>query len=69
MDPLAIVEEKYHAVVTLGYSLILAIIVWVLKMTSLERWLLWLAGVIFLAAVLRTIRKGVDGPKQFDLGP
>ena len=67
MDPLATVEEKYHVVVTVGYSLIVAIIVLVLKASAVERLVLWLLGVIFFAGVLRGIRKGIDAPPKFEL--
>lgn len=67
MDPLATVEEKYHLVVTVGYAVIVAIIVLVLKASLLERLGLWALGLIFFAAVLRTIRKGVDAPPKFEL--
>ena len=67
MDPLVTVEEKYHLVVTVGYSLIVAIIVLVLKASAAERLVLWGLGVLFFASVLRAIRKGVDGPPKFEL--
>ena len=63
-----LLEEKYHVVVTLGYSLILGVIVLALRMALVERIAIWLVGVIFVATVLRRIRKGVDGRPQFDTG-
>jgi membrane protein implicated in regulation of membrane protease activity len=67
MDPLIVVEEKYHLVVTAGYAIVVGVIVLVLRTSPLERICLWLLGVIFFASVLRRIRKGVDGPPHFDL--
>jgi hypothetical protein len=61
------VEEKYHVVVTLGYSFILAVIVLVLRMTLVERIAVWAFGVIFVATLLRRIRKGLDARPKFDL--
>jgi hypothetical protein len=67
MDPLAVVEEKYHLFVTVGYGFVIAVIVLVLRASPLERVGLWAVGMIFFAAVLRTIRKGVDGPPHFEM--
>lgn len=67
MDPLATLEEKYHLVVTVGYSLVVAIVVLVLRESALERIVLWLLGVLFFAGVLRGIRKGIDAPPKFEL--
>jgi len=59
-------EEKYHVVVTLGYSVVAAIILAVLRTSITERLALWLVAAIFFASVLRLIRKGIDPPKHFD---
>jgi uncharacterized membrane protein len=67
MDPLAMMEEKYHLVVTVGYSILIAIIMLVLKTSVAERLVLWVLGVLFFASVLRGIRKGVDAPPKFEL--
>jgi hypothetical protein len=67
MDPLEIVEEKYHMVVTAGYSVIVGIIVLVLRASALERLGLWVLAVIFFATVLSGIRKGLEPPKKFDV--
>ncbi len=67
MDPWAVVEEKYHLFVTVGYSFVIGVIVLVLRASALERLGLWVVGMIFFAGVLRTIRKGVDGPPQFEM--
>jgi len=59
-------EEKYHVVVTLGYSVVAAIILGVLRTSITERVALWLVAAIFFASVLRLIRKGIDPPRHFD---
>ena len=59
-------EEKYHVVVTLGYSVVAAIILAVLRTSITERLALWLVAAIFFASVLRLIRKGIDPPRHFD---
>jgi hypothetical protein len=59
-------EEKYHVVVTLGYFVIVAIIIAVLRASMMERLALWVIAAIFFASVLRLIRKGIDPPKHFD---
>ena len=67
MDPLAIVEEKYHLVVTAGYAVVVGVIVLVLRTSPFERLTLWAVGVLFFVTVLRRIRKGVDGPPHFEV--
>jgi hypothetical protein len=59
-------EEKYHVVVTLGYFVVVAIIISVLRAPMAERLALWVIAAIFFASVLRLIRKGIDPPKHFD---
>ena len=59
-------EKKYHAVVMLGYFIVVAIIIAVLRASLAEKLGLWLIGAIFFSSVLRLIRKGIDPPKHFD---
>ena len=59
-------EEKYHKVVTLGYFIVAAIIISVLRASMLEKAAVWLVAALFFASVLRLIRKGIDPPKHFD---
>jgi hypothetical protein len=59
-------EEKYHVVVTLGYFVVVGIILSVLRTSMTERLALWIVAAIFFTSVLRLIRKGIDPPKHFD---
>ncbi|MGD0964047.1 MAG: hypothetical protein ABSA57_09130 [Candidatus Acidiferrales bacterium] len=60
-------EEKYHVVVTVGYSFVIGVISCVLRMAVLERLALWLIAVLLFSTVLWRIRKGAEPPKQYDL--
>lgn len=67
MDPWETVEEKYHQIVTVGYSFVVAVIVLVLRMTAIERIVLWVLAVLVFSAVLRAIRKGIDPKPRFEV--
>jgi hypothetical protein len=67
MDAFETVEEKYHLVVTAGYSFVVAVIVLVLKAPALEKIALWVLGVLFFGAVLGGIRKGIEPKPKFEL--
>jgi len=60
-------EEKYHLVVTVAYSFVIAVIVCVLAAPIIERLAIWIVGVILISSALWRIRKGAEPPKQFDL--
>jgi hypothetical protein len=62
-------EEKYHVVVTVGYAIVIGVIILVLRMSVPERLALWVVGLLFFSTVLRKIRKGAEPPKQFELHP
>ena len=67
MDPWEAVEEKYHQIVTAGYSFVIAVIVLVLRMTAIERIVLWVLGVMLFSVVLRAIRKGIEPKPKFEV--
>lgn len=67
MDPWEAVEEKYHQIVTVGYSFVIAVIVLVLRMTALERIVLWVIGVLLFFGVMRAIRKGIEPKPRFEV--
>jgi hypothetical protein len=60
-------HEKYHIVVTVGYSFVIAVIVSVLRMRLAEHLALWLIGVILFATVLYRIRKGAEAPEHYEI--
>jgi hypothetical protein len=62
-------EEKYHVAVTVGYSFVIGVILFVLRTSALERLALWLIAVLLFSNVLWRIRKGAEPPKQFELHP
>lgn len=67
MDAFEMLEEKYHLVVTAGYSLVVAVIVLVQKAPALEKIGLWVLGVLVFGAVLGGIRKGIEPKPKFEL--
>lgn len=67
MDPLSMVEEKYHLVVTLGYAFVVAVIILVLASPLAERVTLFILGVLFFGAIMRLTRKGLETPPKFEV--
>lgn len=67
MDPVAVVEEKYHLIVTAGYGLVIGVIILVMRTSPLERVCLWALAIAFFGSVLHRTRKGVEIPPKFEL--
>ena len=67
MDPWETVEQRYHQIVTVGYSFVIGVIALVLRMAAIERIVLWVLGVLLFSTVLRAIRKGAEPAPKFEV--